>query len=291
MSKASDNRGLYLRNLIDAYMVTVPAPKGSNYSRDIAMQKMGEGILGDIARNNNSSLDITDLDGIGFASFHSLGATRDCQLPTCADNVGRLIFVVNEDGGFSVNVKPENRGGGDIDYINSFQADVPITEKWGWWGFFATEGGWVGFTDGWSTIIYQERATDYAVASAISGQWYDITGVSVALSLGDWLVTGHCDAISAVDASVLIGATGGIGTVSGNNYPNLAAHYCSSIWHTANFVLTSGGLILPEVPITVAGAITLYLKMMGASGATPLTSLTALATTNNPMFVRARRRA
>ncbi len=243
MPTGTDNRGLYLKAITDAYMATVPDPKQTNYSRDEIMKVLGLGILGGVKEVSNDNYTMLDLDGYSVIIFRNLSANKKFNFATHADNIGRGVLVINESGTYSVDCIPEelvdaatnlnedldiSETGVDVQdgtkfsandvikieneemyvvsivtntltvirayndttaathangldiykrtvKINGYYGIVQITEKMGWWYFYADSTEWKGITDGKSTKLEFKNSSACVTTSNQGNQWLGFT--------------------------------------------------------------------------------------------------------------------
>jgi len=136
---------------------------------------------------HSTSADYTILDSDGYDAILVTTSTSDITitLPTAADNTGRVITIHKIDTGTG-KVIVDGEGSEQVGYGSSlsfvlYDAADYVTlycdgTKW-----------WVMATNG-PTLRYQGTTNVYKSAPA-SGTWYNMTGHSIALPIGIWLVS------------------------------------------------------------------------------------------------------
>jgi len=232
----------------------------------------------------NANHTISDTESYSLYVFTGLTASRYLYFPTCTSHPGKEFTVINDTGTYNVICTPSG-----TDAINSYNAAVDITELHGWWKFKSQTTKWRGITDGNSTVYYDELVTDFTVSNATTATWYNITGLSLSLPVGIYLVSGHTSYIYIADTDEVLTALFGISTVSGNFLPDIDVGACIGVWHGAVFAGAGGEGSLPDKKYTATEAKTLYGKMYGSTGAGTITLLSCIATDYKPAWIKARR--
>lgn len=286
MSTGTDNRGLYLKALIDAYIATVAEPKGVNMDRTTILKILGKAILGDMKEAGDANYTILDTDGYNSITFTALSADRTCALPTVADNIGRLIYVHRISGTAGKNVIVTCESGESINGITD--GTVVITEDNGWWAFLGTSAGWRAFTDGNSSKVEFISQSDVAV-TATKNTWYNPTSHQITIPAGKWKVVYQvCIYGSSTSATLeYVRATLSTANNSESDINNTCLSYIRNSHAAATFGLYAQ--FSREVEFDLATEDTFYLNIYHNTDGTGATlSMTGSASTT---FIKAWRTA
>lgn len=290
MGTGGDNRGLYLKALMDSYVASIPAPSYKNFDRDEIMKQFGNGIFGLTKEidDTDSPYTITDTDGISNLICDTSSGNVTVNLPTLADNFGRSLKVINESGANDVNVNPEG-----TEKINNYDSDFIITEDFGFIDLLGSANQWNANTDGWSSILYVGTETPDTGLTTISGNWDDVNlGSNIIIpTKGKWLIDvalGQRIRVSTIAEYILVEY--GIGETSGNNAPDLIYKFTEGFEADADRIdYLYIERVLNGEPIEITSdSKQIYLKSRYLSDETA-TQHYAFGTTDVPMFVRARR--
>lgn len=233
---------------------------------------------------------ITDIDAFGCYIFKNLTADRTLTLPTLADNNNKKFTVINASGSYDVDCTPEDRGSGDIDYVNDWKLPFPITEKGG-------EIEFKGLSDKWLVIplndacIYEVSTETADTGLALDGAWDDVDGMALTVPFGRFLISAK--GIQFVEDSSFpwyLIISFGIGSISGNNAPNISKlndyqNLTGLAASNSNYRLLLTRQISTEEYIS--SGITLYMKAAATSDESPVTSHIMYGTTNAPMYIKA----
>jgi hypothetical protein len=230
---------------------------------------------------------ILDTDIYKIYTFDNLTANRALNLPTLADNFGKEIYVINLDGSYDVNVTPEGS-----DDINDWNVAFPITEKYGILKV-------IGLSDRWfvtplnDACIYEVSSETSDTGLAVDGTWDDVSGMTLLNGVYGY---GYFEARAnqyAVESNYVeyLQLYLGLGTISGNNAPNIpqAYDYRAEIRTDSNLL---NKFYLPrhlnEIPYESDGS-TIYMKVLAVSNEMNLTQHGIECATNAPMYIRWRR--
>jgi len=156
--------------------------------------------------------------------FDSLAGDDVFELPSVADSHGRNILFINASD-YELTLKLKGR-----ETCNGFTTSPVITEKGGWWRLISTESNtdWLGITDGKSTIYYVESETVDSGLS-VDGTWDDVEGMELLDGIyGQFLIEAFGVQYARRDGGrSSIYVQFGIGSISGDNAPNIAYNYRS----------------------------------------------------------------
>ena len=277
-----DNLGLHIKSLFDAIVAGTPQPW---VAADLTLFKKAEGnaILGAL-QEVAASYSATDIDGIKYVVLNTAGGDRTFNLPTLADNISRIFFVANVSGTNDLIIHPEG-----AEKINDYNENFTITEDWGWAIVIGTAAQWILLTNGWSSI--EEVSSETAdTGLTLDYTWDDVTGMSLTLPAAG---VGMCfskgdQRIEDLSIPKTFLFNFGLGTVAGNNAPNIR--------QTAPYLQLNSAVqlgmeirqIIPEFKLIATGQ-TILMKARVYSDELNLTEHRMYGGTNNPMYIRWRR--
>lgn len=230
---------------------------------------------------------ITDIDAFGCYIFKNLTADRTLTFPTLADNNNKKFTVINASGSYDVDCTPEDRGSGDIDYINDWKLPFPITEKGG-------EIEFKGLSDKWSATplndacIYETRTESTIILTTTLATWEDV--ITLSINAGNYDLRAemlHYFVNSSIADNVSLFS--GISTVTGNSAPDIKQVEYAFNCLNDDIESVEINQISEVEDYETASSITLRLKSYYNSDETA-TSHSALASAVRPILLRAIRK-
>jgi hypothetical protein len=235
----------------------------------------------------NDNYTILDADGYNVIIFKGLTADKVCNLPTLAANQGRRLRIINETGTYKVAVTPEG-----AEKINSYNASFDINQQWGWLDVIGATAQWDGETDGNSSVL--EVSSESADGLTLDNTWDDVAGMALTITPGKWKVSARGNQnVADTSAISYLEIYFGLGTLSGNNAPNIPGflkgmNYLQMAADNTLIALWVNQEIIDEL-YSVAANTVVYMKAKAKSDELNLTTHTMKGETNNPMYIRVRR--
>jgi len=228
--------------------------------------------------------DYTILDTENYSTyiFKNLTADRVLNFPTLADNQNKKFTVINASGDYDVECTPEGS-----ELINDWNYKFSITEKGGEVEFKGLSNHWAATPLNDACIYYVESETVDSGLS-VDGTWDDVEGMELLDGIyGQFLIEAFGVQYARRDGGVAsIYTRFGIGSISGDNAPNIAHNYQSGNGNTTSTVLLN--LIERHVNNAkyISDGSTIYMKACTHS---TYSNHRMYGNTGSPMYIKAKR--
>ncbi|MCG7851138.1 MAG: hypothetical protein MIO92_01305 [Methanosarcinaceae archaeon] len=237
-----------------------------------------------------TSVDYTIQDDDYYTEYivNTSGGDVELTFPSLSTYAGPAFTVKNKSGDNDVICIPD-----DSDLINDYNANVEITENWGWWRFTPTSDEWAADTDGNSTI-YEVSSETADTGLSLNGTWDDVSGMVLTLPVGKGLLSASCvQDIQDTSVPSYIYGYFGLGITAGNNAPDIPGcddgitKLRTGVEEIRGFSIRKR---IVDVPYESAG-VTIYMKASLLTDEMDATTHTCSGNTNSPMFIKWRRTA
>lgn len=225
-------------------------------------------------------------DNRTIITYDSLSGNETYNLPPYTESYGRsLLFINATDHDLTLDLHGS-------DTVNGYSTDIVINQKNGWWQLMAGSSGWIGITNGWSTIYFVEsESADTGLA--LDGTWDDVAGMTLLNGVYGYGYLSARGTQFGRDSSdpEYIYLYWGLGKTSGNNAPDISGgyDYISYVRTTANNLDT---IAFPrkivDCPYESDGS-AVYMKSQIVTNEMNITSHLMYGQTNSPMGLYWRR--
>ena len=274
-------------------------PNGILYTDDIQESSSGSGVViervlikdGIVVEQkkeiDNEDYTLQDNDIYDLYTFDNLTGDVDFDLATLADYNGKSFYITNLDGSYDVIITPEG-----AENINDWNSTFEITEKYGIVKVTKLSDRWLVLPLN-DACIYEVSSETADTGLDRNGNWDDVTGMTILNGInGEFILSAkgnqHISNTSSPDG---IYGGWGLGTISGNNAPNIpqTTHYFCGFGTNDNSAkelrFTQSCF---DVPYSSNGS-TVYMKAIVDSDVLNVTGHVVQGQSGYPMFIKARR--